>query len=181
VRRLLPVALAAAALAGCGGGSKTTTATTAATPDPASAMRALIATHPELAGTVRTISQGSSWAVVQSAAGRKAHAVVFQLVGSKWVPDLKGRVKVRILGPQPGATAPLIPQVAIGISSKIPFVETGLWIDGKELFEKGGGSPTAGTIYGAPKRALKPGPHVAVGFARTIANGAAVAWVFNAG
>ena len=181
MRRLLPVVLTAAALAGCGGGSKTTTVTTAATPDPAAAMRGLIATHPELAGTVRTLYQGSSWAVVQSAAGRNAHAVVFQLVGGKWLPDLKGKVKVKILGPQPGATAHLIPQVAIEVSSKIPFVETALWVDGNELFEKGGGSATEGTIYGAPKKALKPGPHVAVGFARTIADGAAVAWVFDTG
>jgi hypothetical protein len=180
VSRLVLV-VAVAVLAGCGGSNTTTSSTTtAAVPDPAAAMRALVASHPELAGAVRTLYQGSSWAVVQSTAGGKAHAVVFQLVGGKWLPDLNGRVKVKILGPQPGARVAGVPQVAIEVNSKLPFVETALWIDGTELLEKGGGSPTEGTIYGSPEKALKPGPHVAVGFARTIADGTAVAWVFKA-
>ncbi len=64
------------------------------------------------------------------------------------------------------------------ITAKAPFVESALWVDGIELAEKGGGSPTEGTIYGAPQHALKPGLHVAVGYARTASRAAAVAWSF---
>lgn len=174
---LLTVAL----FAGCGGGSKTTTSTTTTTapPDPAPAMQALIASNPKLGGAVKVLYNTGSWAVVQSSRGRSAHAVVFRFDGKEWVPDQTGKVKVAILGPQPDATAPRLPQVAIGITSKLPFVDSGLWVDGKELLEKGGGSATNGTIYGAPPAALEPGTHVAVGYARNIADGTAVAWVFR--
>jgi len=181
----LTALLAVALLAGCGGGSKTTstttTTTTAAVPSPADAMRALIVKDPSLAGKVETLYESSGWAVVQSHAPGKAHAVVFRLIGNHWVPDKSGAVKLAILGPQPGATAPKLPQVAIQFSGKTPFVESALWVDGMELVEKGGGSPTRGTIYGAPAANLQPGEHVAVGYARTALSGGAVAWVFKVG
>jgi len=182
VRRLAPFALAAIVLAGCGGGSKTTSTTTTAVgrAGPAAAMKALISSHPELAGKVKVLYDGADWAVVQSTGNGKAHAVAFRLdADGNWVADRAGKVKVRILGPQPGTQAPKLPQVAIGITSKLPFVDSGLWVDGKEVFEKGGGSATAGTIYGAPAHALAPGTHVAVGYARNIVNATAIAWVFK--
>ena len=46
------------------------------------------------------------------------------------------------------------------------------------LLEKGGGTPTNGTIYGAPLK-LSPGEHTAVGYARTGFSGSAVAWTFT--
>jgi hypothetical protein len=179
VRRIC-VVLAVAVLAGCGGAPKaTTTATTAAVPDPAAAMQALILRQPSLAGIVRTLYQGSSWAVVESLSPGHAHAVPFELVGNHWRADESGKVKLKILGPQPGAKAPILPQVAIEFTATKPFVESAIWVDGTELLEKGGGSPTSGTIYGAPARKLKPGPHVAVGYARTATAGTAVAWIFD--
>ena len=69
--------------------------------------------------------------------------------------------------------------MAIGIKSPAPFVESALWVDGTELIEKGGGTPTDGTIYGAPAKDLAPGFHVAVGYARTATTGTALAWVFR--
>ena len=182
VARLALVAVAAVALAACGGGSKSTPTsapTTVAESGPAAAMRALIAESPSLAGTVKVLFNTGDWAVVQSSRGDTAHAIVFRNVNGSWVPDRARKVKVAILGPQPGATAPRLPQVAVGITSRLPFVDSGLWLDGTELFEKGGGTPTRGTIYGAPRKPLEPGAHVAVGYARNIANGTAVAWVFH--
>jgi hypothetical protein len=179
----LTAVLALLLLAGCGGSSKTTSTstTTAAAPNPSDAMRALIVKDPSLAGKVETLYESSGWAVVQSHAPGKAHAVVFRLIGNHWVPDKSGKVTLTILGPQPGAMATKLPQVAIQFSAKTPFVESGLWVDGLELVEKGGGSPTRGTIYGAPAASLKAGEHVAVGYARTALSGHAVAWVFNVG
>jgi hypothetical protein len=179
--RLALLALAVA-LAGCGGGSKSTTTSTTTTTSkagPAAAMQKLIAKDPSLAGTVKVLFDTGDWAVVQSSHGNTAHAVVFRNANGTWVPDRSGKVKVAILGPQPGSTAAKLPQVAIEIDSKLPFVDSGLWVDGKELFEKGGGSATQGTIYGAPAKPLAPGTHVAVGYARNIASGTAVAWVFK--
>ena len=131
-------------------------------------MRALIVKDPSLAGKVETLYESSGWAVVQSHAPGKAHAVVFRLVGNKWVPDRSGKVKLAILGPQPGRDGA---EAAAGrdrsSAAKTPFVESALWVDGTELLEKGGGSPTRGTIYGRRPADLKPGEHVAVGYART--------------
>jgi hypothetical protein len=106
-------------------------------------------------------------------------ATLYHYVGEKWVVDRSHAVKVEILGPKPNEVAPNPPQVAIAMRSKQPLVESGLWVDDLHLFEKGGGSPTNGTIYGAPANALDPGMHVAVGYARTAYGGSVVAWAFR--
>jgi hypothetical protein len=171
-------------LAGCGGSSKPTPTATASTPavavpNPAAAMQTLIAGDPSLGGIVHTLYQGSSWSVVESTSPGKASAVAFRLVDNQWRADRTGKVKISILGPQPGEkVATTLPQVAIEFAAKQPFVESALWVDGTELEEKGGGSPTRGTIYGAPAKRLAPGSHVAVGYARTGTTGTAVAWTF---
>jgi hypothetical protein len=171
--------LAAAVLAGCGGSKSTTTSTTTPVPDPAAAMQALLGSAPTLGGSVHTLYQGSTWAVVEATSANKVTAYAFRLSDGKWVADRSGRVKLTILGPQPGATTTPTPQVAIEFRSSSPFVESAIWVDGTQLLEKGGGSPTNGTIYGAPAKPLKPGTHVAVGYARTIGTGTAVAWSFK--
>jgi hypothetical protein len=164
VRRLLLLLPVGLALAACGGGSKHAATTTTA-PSPSSALGA----------GARTLYQGGKWSVVVS--GTKA--TVLHLRGNRWVPDRSGKVEIEILGPQPGATADPIPQVAAQITSRTDLVESALWVDGKELLEKGGGSPTRGTIYGAPERKLKAGPHLAVAYGRTATTGTAVAWRFT--
>jgi hypothetical protein len=166
-------------LAGCGGSKHVTTSTTPPPPSPAAAMRALLIAPGSEKAVVKTLYEGSSWSVVQVTNGNSAFAQAFELLGNSWKPDTTKNVKIEILGPQPGSKVVKLPQVAIQITSPAPFVESALWVDGKELQEKGGGSPTRGTIYGAPAKSLAPGLHVAVGYARTNTTGTAVAWVFH--
>jgi hypothetical protein len=181
-RRAVALLAVVAVLAGCGSSSKPVTTTTVSVPDPAAAMRALITTDPALGGTVHTLYQGTDWSVVESTSPQKASAVAFRLVGGRWRADRSNRVKISILGPEAGAPhAPRTPQVAIEFNAPAAFVESALWVDGTELLEKGGGSPTRGTIYGAPAHPLKAGLHVAVGYARTATTGTAIAWIFNVG
>ena len=104
---------------------------------------------------------------------------MFRFDGKEWVPDQTGKVKVAVLGPQPGTTAAASPAGGNRDHLEAPVRRLRALGRRKELFEKGGGSATNGTIYGAPPGALKPGLHVAVGYARNIANGTAVAWVFK--
>jgi hypothetical protein len=174
MRRLAPLlALAAVAglLTGCGG-SKHASAPPAAT---------TTAGPPSPAGVLgpggRALYQGDNWGVVQL--GSKAAAVHY--VGGAWRVDDRKLVKVDILGPTPNGKAARVPQVAAEMSGEPRLVEEGLWVDGVELLEKGGGTPSRVTAYGAPEKALKPGKHVAVAYARTATAATAVAWTFTVG
>jgi hypothetical protein len=122
-----------------------------------------------------TLYTSNGWTITLD--GSKA--TLYHYVGSKWVVDRSHAVKIAILGPDPNQIAPNPPQVAISMHSKQPLVESALWVDDLHLFEKGGGSPTNGTIYGAPANPLDPGTHLAVGYARTAYGGTVVAWRFR--
>jgi hypothetical protein len=170
--RLAPLAvlLAAAGLLTACGGSKHAAepaATTVAVPSPADA----------LGPGGRALYQGGRWGVVQL--GSKAAAVHY--VGGAWQVDDRKLVDVEILGPPPNGSAEKLPQVAAQITGKTRLVEEGLWVDGVELLEKGGGTPKRVTVYGAPEQALKPGKHLAVAYGRTATAGTAVAWTFTVG
>jgi len=163
--RRLPLLLAVLVLAACGSSKGAPPpATTATPPPPSSAV-------PGSTG----LYAGGNWAVVL-AGGR---AIAVRLQNGTWHPDTSGRVKIAILGPRPGSTAPSLPQVAAELHASTPLVESGLWVDGKELVVKGGGTPTRATIYGAPAADLAPGRHVAVAYGRTDASGSARAWSFK--
>ncbi len=130
-------------------------------------------------------SVGSGWAVVQSTRAGAARARV--ALPPRRRPaggaDRSDRVAIAILGPQPGrAVAPALPQVAIEITAKQPFVESALWVDGTELQTKGGGTPTNGTIYGAPARRAR-GRHATSRSATRAppAPASARAWIFRVG
>lgn len=154
--RLVVVVVLALGLAACGGSSK--------------------ATGP---GPGAVVFQGSEWAVVDD----RGNATAQHLVDGRWVPDRSGVVKVSVLGPHPGSKGNArVLQVAAELSAPQALVESGLWVDGTELLEKGGGlTPNRGTIYGAPAQALAPGKHTAVAYGRTATHATAVAWTFSVG
>ena len=155
--RRLVLLLAAVALAGCGG-SKNTATTNAAAPR----------------GPGTTLYAGGDWAVVLDG----THATAFHRIAGAWKPDTTGAVKIRILGPDGKVAAR--PQVATELSATKPLIESGMWVDGRELLVKGGGlTSTKGTIYGAPDAPLTKGLHVAVAYARTAQHATAVAWSFR--
>lgn len=117
---------------------------------------------------------GGGWAVVT----RGTKVVVAHLVGNTWTIDTSGRVKISILAPT--GTAGSIPQVAAELKAPSALIEDALWVDGKELLEKGGGlKPSNVTIYGAPDKKLAKGTHVAIAYGRTATSGTAVRWTFR--
>jgi hypothetical protein len=161
--KLVVLAGIVAALVGCGGSSHgTASTTTAATPRPP--------------GHGQVLYAGGPWAVVVHG----AKATAYHLVAGRWHADRSGTVRITVLGPRPGTVAAPLPQVAAELRAPAPLVESGIWVDGKELAVKGGGlTPKRGTIYGAPAGSLKSGRHVAVAYARTDAHATAVAWTFR--
>jgi ABC-type glycerol-3-phosphate transport system substrate-binding protein len=158
--RRLALLLTALALAGCGGSTTQPTTTSAAAPP----------------GPGTTLYAGGDWAVVLD--GERATA--FHKVAGAWQADTSGAVKISILGPKPGETVSAIPQLAAELSAKKPLIESGMWVDGREMPVKGGGlTATKGTIYGAPGASLTKGKHLAVAYARTAEHATAVAWSFS--
>jgi hypothetical protein len=158
VRRAALLLLLSVAVAGCGSSKSTAPTTdTSAPPGP---------------GTV--LYAGGDWAVVVDGSS----ATAFHRSSGSWKADRSGAVKIAILGPH-GKVA-RTPQVAVELRATKPLIESGMWVDGKELVVKGGGlTPRRGTIYGAPGSPLAPGKHVAVAYGRTAAHGTAVAWTFT--
>lgn len=117
---------------------------------------------------------GGDWAVV----ARGNTAVAAHQVDGVWQADRSGKVKLTILAPH-GTAAP-IPQVAVEMKGPSHLIEEGLWVDGRELIEKGGGlKPENITVYGAPGAKLAKGRHVAIAYGRTDKHGTAVAWTFT--
>jgi len=166
VKRAAAGAVFALLLAGCGGSKHAATTTGSSLTEP-----------PPLPPHTVTLYTAAGWTVT-----RHGHdATLWHYTGGKWRVDRSRAVRIEILGPKPNELASNPPQVAIAMHSKQPLVESALWVDNLHLFEKGGGSPTNGTIYGAPVSRLKPGTHVAVGYARTAFGGSVVAWVFRVG
>lgn len=159
---LIPLVVLVAA---CGGKSSTPPATTASTqPTPAGV----------LGGDGDVLYSSGGWAVVT----RGTRVAVAHLVGGQWTVDTTHKVKISILGPN--GTAAAIPQVAAEVKAPAAIVEDALWVDGKELLEKGGGlHPNDQTMYGAPDVALSKGTHVVIAYGRTATSGTAVRWTFR--
>ena len=159
VWRVVPVLLVLV-VAGCG--SSKHAATTPASPASV------------LGAGAQVLYAGGGWAVVT----RGNDAVAAHLVNGAWQPDRSGVVKVSVLGP-PKRTGS-IPQAAAEITGPSHLVEEGLWIDGKELLEKGGGlTPEKVTVYGAPDKKLAPGRHVLIAYGRTEGHATAVLYPFT--
>jgi hypothetical protein len=123
----------------------------------------------------KTLYTAAGWTI--TLAGDKP--TLYHYVNDKWVVDRSHAVTIEILGPEPNEKAPNPPQIAIAMHSKQPLRDYATWIDDLRIFEKGGGSPTNYTIYGAPANPLDPGTHLAVGYARTASGGTVVAWTFR--
>lgn len=126
--------------------------------------------------STKPLYESGDWRVVVT----NGKATAEHRVDGKWRPDTSRAVHVAILGPRPGTIAPARPQVAAELTAGAALVESGLWVDGVALFQKGGSlSPMRETTYGAPDSALAKGTHTAVAYARTATHATAVAWTFR--
>ena len=127
-----------------------------------------------LGSGAHVLYSGGDWAVVT----KGKTAIAAHLVRGVWTADHSGAVKLEILAPN--GTAASIPQVAVQMTAHAHLIEEGLWVDGVELIEKGGGlTPEKVTVYGAPAKKLGKGTHTAIAYGRTDTHGTAVTWTFT--
>jgi hypothetical protein len=122
----------------------------------------------------KVLYAGGDWAVVT----KGTTAIAAHLVNGAWRADRSGKVTLHILAPH-GKSAST-PQVAVEMKASSHLIEEGLWVDGHELIEKGGGlTPENVTVYGAPDKTLTKGLHTAIAYGRTDTHGTAIAWTFT--
>jgi hypothetical protein len=106
-------------------------------------------------------------------------AFVLHFDATRWRRLPAGKVRVRVLGPDAGATtSQRVLQVAAELSAPSKIVQAGLWVDGHAIPGEPKGSSTRFTVYGPTPR-LKSGVHTAAAFAE--AGGAALVklWTFR--
>ena len=161
--RRLAIILLVLPLAACGSSHQAATTLPKTPPSPA-----------HLIPGGKVLYAGGDWAVVTQG----TTAIAAHLVHGTWQADRSGKAKLSILAPH-GKSAS-IPQVAVEMKASSHLIEEGLWVDGHELIEKGGGlTPENVTVYGAPDRKLAKGLHTAIAYGRTDTHGTAVAWTFT--
>jgi len=152
-----------------------TTLLAAAIPSPAPAARALAPPGARQVLRANIDARTSVFAFV----GPKPIAFVLHYARGRWSELPHGRVAVRELGPNPGATySARIVQVAAEFSAPSTIVQAGLWVDDKAVPGRPHGSPTRFTAFGASPR-LAPGRHTAAAFAEAGGAARAVVWSFR--
>ncbi len=111
--------------------------------------------------------------------GPRPVAFVLHYARGRWVELPHGRVRIRELGPNAGATyRTRIVQVAAEFSPPSKIVQAGLWVDGKAVPGRPHGSTTRFTVYGSTPR-LARGLHTAAAFAEAGGAARAVVWSFR--
>jgi hypothetical protein len=111
-----------------------------------------------------------------------AFAAALRLEDGAWRLELGGPVQVEALVPDPGEVERrgTGAQLAAGIVADSAVVEGGLWIDGKSVPGRSGGTDERNvTIFSDPVQGLARGPHAVVAFASTSFDASAFAWMFT--
>ena len=147
----------------------------AAVPSPAPAARALAPPGSRQVLRADINSTTSVFAFV----GVRPVAFVLHYGRGRWSEVPHGRVRVRELGPNAGATYRThVLQVAAEFSAPTRIAQAGLWVDGKAVPGQPRGTPTRFTAFGTTPR-LARGLHTAAAFAEAGEAARAVVWSFR--
>jgi hypothetical protein len=109
-------------------------------------------------------------------------ATALRLEDGAWKLELGGPVQLQALVPDPGEIERrgTGAQLAAGIVADAAVREGGLWIDGRSVPGKSGGTDDRNvTIFSDPVERLARGPHAVVAFASTASDASALAWMFT--
>lgn len=112
---------------------------------------------------------------------RAVYAVPVRLEGGKWKLELGGPVRIRPIGPDPGAHEPVVAQIAAAVSGPGGTGTAVMYLDGHTENPRVAGTTSNATLYANFEPALDPGRHTVVVFASNGDNAGASAWDFTAG
>ena len=112
---------------------------------------------------------------------RVVYAVPLRLEGTRWKLELGGPVKIRPLGPLPGAHEPVVAQIGIAVTGPGGTGSAVMYLDGHTENPKVAGTSTNATLYANFDPALDPGRHTVVVFASDGDDAGATGWDFTAG
>jgi hypothetical protein len=117
--------------------------------------------------------------VVEGRRERSTYAVALRLEGERWKVELGGPVKVRPIGPDPGAREPVVAQVAAAVEGPGGTGTAVMYVDGQTVSPEVRGTSTNSTLFADFDPALDPGRHTVVVFASDGREAAATAWAFT--
>jgi hypothetical protein len=112
---------------------------------------------------------------------REVHAFPLRLDGSRWKLELGSPVKIRPIGPLPGAREPVVAQIAAAVTGPGGSGTAVMYLDGHTENPKVAGTSSNATLYANFEPALDPGRHTVVVFASDGDDAGATAWAFTAG
>jgi hypothetical protein len=113
--------------------------------------------------------------------GRGVYAAALRLEGTRWKLEVGGPVKVRPIGPDPGAREPVVAQVAAAVEGPGGTGTAVMYLDGATLDPQVRGTATNSTLFANLDQALDPGRHTVVVFGSDGREAAATAWAFTVG
>jgi hypothetical protein len=117
--------------------------------------------------------------LVEGGRERSVYAVPLRLEGTKWRVELGTPVRVRPIGPDPGAREPVVAQVAAAVEGPGGSGTAVLYLDGQTVEPQVRGTASNATVFANFDPALAPGRHTVVVFASDGAEAAAGAWAFT--
>lgn len=111
--------------------------------------------------------------------GKEVYAVPLRLEGERWKLELGGPVRVRVLGPQPGAVEEVVAQIGAAIEGPGGDVNVVLYLDGASEQPQVRGTGATATVFANFEPGLDPGRHTVVVAATENREAGATAWVFT--
>lgn len=118
--------------------------------------------------------------LVEGAREQSVYAVALRLEGTRWKVELGGPVKVRPIGPDPGARETVVAQVAVAVQGPGGAGTAVMYVDGQTVNPEARGTATNSTLFANFDPALDPGRHTVVVFASDGREASATAWAFTA-
>ena len=117
--------------------------------------------------------------VVEGRREKDVYAAALRLEGSAWKFELASRVRVRAIGPDPGAHEDVVAQVAAAVSGEGGVGSAVIYVDGLTENPVVYGTQRNSTLVVNYEPALDPGRHTVVVFGNVGRDASATAWWFT--